>query len=174
MVQRLVHEHKREKPDAPVGAAMVVGGGISGIQSALDLAESGIQVYLVERGPALGGKMAQLDKTFPTNDCAICILSPKLVEAARHPNIQTLTNTELLRVEGSPGAFAVQVRQHPRYVSEELCTSCDDCTAVCPIEVPSEFNEGLSNRKAIFRPYAQAVPNSYLVSKSGTSPCKDA
>ena len=159
---------------APVGAALVVGGGIAGIQAALDLAESGIRVYLVERGATLGGKMAQLDKTFPTNDCAICILSPKLVEAARHPNIEVLTKTELLAVEGQAGDFTVRVRQHPRYVSTELCTACDDCTKVCPIEVPNEFDEGLSKRKAIYRPYAQAIPSTFLVSKRGTSPCKEA
>jgi heterodisulfide reductase subunit A-like polyferredoxin len=157
---------------AKVGAALVVGGGIAGVQAALDLANSGIRVYLVERSPAIGGKMAQLDKTFPTNDCAMCIVSPKLVEAGRHLNIEILTNTELVSLEGEAGHFKASIRKHPRYVDLEKCTSCNDCTEVCPIFLPNEFNEGLDQRKAIYRPYPQAVPNTFLVTKRGTSPCK--
>jgi heterodisulfide reductase subunit A-like polyferredoxin len=156
-----------------IGAALVVGGGIAGVQAALDLASSGVRVFLLERSPAIGGKMAQLDKTFPTNDCAMCIVSPKLVEAGRHLNIEILTNTELVSLEGETGHFRASIRRHPRYVDMEKCTSCNDCTEVCPIFLPNEFNEGLDQRKAIYRPYPQAVPNTFLVTKRGTSPCKN-
>jgi heterodisulfide reductase subunit A-like polyferredoxin len=157
---------------AAIGAALVVGGGIAGVQAALDLADSGVKVYLVEREPAIGGKMAQLDKTFPTNDCAMCILSPKLVEAGRHRNINILPTTDLLRLDGEPGHFQATVRRRPRYVSLEACTACNDCAEVCPVSVPREFNEGLNTRTAIYKPYPQAVPSAYVISKKGTSPCK--
>jgi heterodisulfide reductase subunit A-like polyferredoxin len=156
-----------------VGAALVVGGGIAGVQAALDLADSGVKVFLVERGPAIGGKMAQLDKTFPTNDCAMCILSPKLVEAGRHRNIEILTDSDLLDVDGEEGHFTATIRRRPRYISLDDCTACDDCAQVCPVSVPSEFNEGLSQRTATYKPYPQAVPSAYAISKKGTSPCKD-
>jgi len=156
-----------------IGAALVVGGGIAGVQAALDLANSGVKVYLIERSPAIGGKMAQLDKTFPTNDCAMCIVSPKLVEAGRHLNIEIITNSELVSLEGEAGYFKAMIRKHPRYVEMSNCTSCNDCTEVCPILLPNEFNEGLDQRKAIYRPYPQAVPNTFLVTKRGTSPCKN-
>ena len=156
-----------------LGATLVVGGGIAGLQAALDLADSGIKVYLLERSPAIGGKMAQLDKTFPTNDCAMCIVSPKLVEAGRHTNIDIIPSAALISLDGSAGDFTALIRRHPRYVDMEKCTGCADCEAVCPVSLPNEFNQGLDNRKAIFRPYPQAVPNTYLVTKLGTSPCKN-
>ena len=156
-----------------IGAALVVGGGIAGVQAALDLADSGIKVYLLERSPAIGGKMAQLDKTFPTNDCAMCIISPKLVEAGRHINIDIIPSAELLSLEGTVGNFTARIRRHPRYVDMEKCTGCADCEEVCPVSLPNEFNQGLDDRKAIFRSYPQAVPNTYLVTKLGTSPCKN-
>jgi len=156
----------------PIGAALVVGGGIAGVQAALDLAESDVKVYLLERGPAIGGKMAQLDKTFPTNDCAMCILSPRLVEAGRHRNIEILTTSDLIRLEGEPGHFRATIRRRPRYISLERCTACNDCAQVCPVHVPNEFNQGLNTRTAIYKPYPQAVPSAYVISKRGTSPCK--
>ena len=167
LVTMTPNEHKK------IGAALVVGGGIAGVQAALDLANSGIKVYLLERSPAIGGKMAQLDKTFPTNDCAMCIVSPKLVEAGRHLNIEIITNSELVSLEGEAGYFKARIRKHPRYVDMIKCTSCNDCTEVCPIFLSNEFNEGLDQRKAIYRPYPQAVPNTFLVTKRGTSPCKN-
>jgi heterodisulfide reductase subunit A-like polyferredoxin len=151
---------------------VVIGGGIAGIQSALDLADSGIKVYLVERSPSLGGRMAQLDKTFPTNDCAMCILSPKLVTASRHPNIELMTLSEVKKVEGEPGNFKVTVLRHPRYVDESKCVGCGECTNVCPVSVENEFDMGLANRKAVYIPFPQATPLKYTVHKRGKSPCK--
>jgi heterodisulfide reductase subunit A-like polyferredoxin len=152
---------------------LVIGGGVSGIQAALDLADMGIHVHLVEKQPSIGGRMAQLDKTFPTNDCSICILSPKLADCSRHPNITLHTCCEVEEVTGSVGDFTVHVLERARYVDEAKCTACGDCVQVCPITLLDEFNETLSERKAIYRPYAQAIPNAYLVNKRGTSPCKD-
>jgi len=155
-----------------VGSVLVVGAGISGMQSALDLANSGFKVYLMDKSPAIGGVMAQLDKTFPTNDCAMCIVSPRLVEAGGHLNIELMPLTELISVEGEPGNFTATVVRHPRYIDLHKCTSCGDCERVCPIKVTDPFNEGLSDHAATSRPYAQAVPNAYSIEKRGTSPCK--
>lgn len=154
-----------------VGAVMVVGGGISGIQASLDLAESGYYVYLVESSPAIGGVMAQLDKTFPTNDCSMCILSPKLVEAGRHLNIETLTYAEVMEIKGGPGDFEVTVRKKPRFVDASKCTGCGECPEVCPVRIKSQFDEGLVDRKAIYRPYAQAFPNIFTIEKGDRAPC---
>jgi NADH:ubiquinone oxidoreductase subunit E/NAD-dependent dihydropyrimidine dehydrogenase PreA subunit len=116
-----------------VGSALVVGAGIGGLQAALDLAESGIKVYLLERNPAIGGTMTQLDKTFPTNDCAMCILSPKLVECARHRNIELLTYSDVDGVEGTAGHFRVNITKKPRFVDEDKCTGCGECMINCPV-----------------------------------------
>lgn len=116
-----------------IGSVLVVGGGIAGIQSALDLAESGYYVYLLEPSPAIGGRMAQLDKTFPTNDCAMCIISPKLVECGRHLNIEIITHSDLLKVDGEPGNFKVKIRKRARSVDESLCTGCGSCWNNCPV-----------------------------------------
>ena len=148
----------------PSDTALVIGGGIAGVQAALDLANAGARVYLVERSPYLGGRMAQLDKTFPTNDCSVCMQSPKLVEAARHPNITVLTNAEVRQVRGSAGDFTVGVVQTPRYVTD-ACTACDDCSKACPVVVPNEFDVGLRVRKAIYTPYPQAVPSAYVIDR---------
>jgi heterodisulfide reductase subunit A-like polyferredoxin len=157
-----------------VGSALIVGAGIGGMQAALDLAESGIKVYLLDRSPAVGGTMAQLDKTFPTNDCAMCIMSPKLVEVGRHLNIELLNCAEVESVSGDPGNLTVTVRQHPRFVDLKKCTGCGDCAAACPISLPDQFNGGLSQRKAIFKPYPQAIPNAFAIEKIGTAPCREA
>ena len=115
------------------GAVLIVGGGIAGIQASLDLADSGFKVYLVEKGPSIGGVMSQLDKTFPTNDCAMCILAPKLVGTGRHPNIELITNAEVEEVTGKAGNFVVTVNKKPRYVDETKCTGCGVCTENCPV-----------------------------------------
>ncbi len=156
----------------PVGAALVVGGGIGGMQAALDLANGGIKVYLAERSPAIGGVMAQLDKTFPTNDCAMCTQAPRLVEIGRHKDIDILTLAEVERVEGQPGNFTVSIKQQPRFVDETKCTGCGACTEECPVTLSSEFDQGLAERKAIYRPFPQAVPNIFAISRRGTSPCE--
>ncbi len=142
--------------------AMVIGGGVAGIQAALDLADAGYKVYLVEKTGSIGGRMAQLDKTFPTMDCSICILAPKMSEAGRHPNIELLTLSEIKEVHGHIGNFRVKVLKKARYVKKE-CSSCGDCIQACPQLVPDEFNEGLSFRRAIYIPFAQAVPSTFLV-----------
>ena len=131
------------------GDVMVVGGGISGIQAALDLATAGFKVYLVEKSPTIGGKMAQLDKTFPTNDCSMCIESPKFIECDRHPNIEILTYAEVNSVEGEAGDFTVTLIKKPRYVIESKCTGCTVCVEYCPVNVPDPFNQDLSSNKAI-------------------------
>ena len=140
------------------GDVMVVGGGISGIQASLDLATSGFRVFLVERAPTIGGKMAQLDKTFPTNDCSMCIESPKFIECDRHPNIEILTYTEVESVEGQAGDFTVTLTRRPRYVDEETCTGCTTCVEYCPVKVPDPFNQELGDNKAIHIYFSQAVP----------------
>jgi heterodisulfide reductase subunit A2 len=150
------------------GDVMVVGGGISGIQAALDLADTGFRVYLVEKAPAIGGKMAQLDKTFPTNDCSMCIESPKFLECSRHPNIVLLTRTEVDRVDGKAGDFRVTLTKKPRYIMEDKCTGCTTCAQYCPVKVPDPYNQDLSLNKAIHIYFSQAVP---LVSYIDSEAC---
>jgi len=146
------------KADDNLGDVMVVGGGISGIQAALDLATSGYRVFLVEKSPTIGGKMAQLDKTFPTNDCSMCIESPKFIECDRHPNIEILTYTEVDQVEGEAGDFRVTLTKKPRYIIEDRCTGCTTCVEYCPVGVPDPFNQELSDNKAVHIYFSQAVP----------------
>jgi NADPH-dependent glutamate synthase beta subunit-like oxidoreductase len=162
------------KSKMPTGAVMVVGGGIAGMQASLDLADQGFKVHLIEQKSAIGGKMAQLDKTFPTNDCAMCTISPKLVEAGRHPNIEIHTNTSVTDIFGEAGDFSVTVHHEPRYIDLEKCIACGDCAKVCPIIIPDKFNEGLNQRRAAFKLYPQAVPNAYAIEKRGIAPCRDA
>ncbi len=146
-----------------VGAVLVLGSGIAGIQASLDLAESGYYVYLVEKKPAIGGTMPMLDKTFPTNDCSMCILSPKLVDCGRHLNIQTLTGSELIDLQGEPGNFKATVLKKARFIDTEKCTGCSSCAQVCPVKTDEEFNQGLAKRKAVYKLYAQAFPNAYAI-----------
>jgi len=152
-------------------SALVVGGGVAGMQAALDIANQGFKVYLVERSPSIGGRMAMLDKTFPTLDCSACILTPKLSEVARHPNIEVMTLSEVGSVTGSAGNFKVKVHRKARYVREDLCSGCGDCEANCPVEVANEFDQGLGFRKAIYTLFPQATPNVYTVDKENCSDC---
>jgi heterodisulfide reductase subunit A len=147
-----------DKGGTTTHAALVIGGGIAGIQTALDLADMGIRVHLVERLPSIGGRMAQLDKTFPTNDCSTCILSPKMNDCARHPNITLHTYAEVTALNGIPGDFTVTVLKHPRYVDEAKCTGCGECVLKCPAKVPDAFDMGLRERKAIHLYFPQAIP----------------
>ncbi len=165
---------QQQNTQSPIGAVMVVGGGIAGMQASLDLAEAGFKVYLVESKSAIGGHMAQLDKTFPTNDCAMCTISPKLVEAGRHLNVNILVDTEVLDVQGAAGNFTATLRRKPRYVDLSKCIGCGDCEKVCPVIVPDSFNGNLSNRRAAYRLYPQAIPSAYAIEKRGISPCRDA
>jgi heterodisulfide reductase subunit A len=148
-----------------IGSVMVVGGGIAGIQSALDLANAGFLVYMVEKSPAIGGVMSALDKTFPTNDCSMCILSPKLVEVGRHKNIKLLTLSEIESVAGEAGHFTVTVREQPRYIDMEKCIACGKCAEKCPRKVENSYNQGLNKRKAAYVLYPQAVPLKYAIDK---------
>lgn len=157
-----------------VGAVTVVGGGIGGIQSALDIANSGYKVYLVEEQSNVGGIMAQLDKTFPTNDCSSCMMGPKLVELANHRNIEILTRANVESISGQPGDFTLMVKRNPRFVREDRCTGCGECEKVCPVSVPADFNYGLNARKAIYRHYPQAIPPTYAIDKLDKSPCTNA
>lgn len=143
--------------------ALVIGAGIGGMQAALDIADSGYEVILVEKDPSIGGHMAQLSETFPTLDCSQCILTPRTVEVGQHPNIRMLTLSEVVGVEGEVGNFRVRILRHPRYVIEEKCTACDDCAQVCPVIVPNEFDRGLAARRAIYIPHPQAVPAVYAL-----------
>jgi heterodisulfide reductase subunit A len=155
-----------------IGSVLVVGGGVAGIQSSLDLAESGFKVYLLEESPAIGGYMARLDKTFPTNDCAMCILSPKLVETSRHLNIELITYATLKGIRGEAGDFRVLIEKKPRYVDPTRCSGCGVCVERCPIYVNDVYNEGLTSRKAIYLDYPQAVPNVYTIDPDACVGCR--
>lgn len=156
----------------PDKSVMVIGAGIGGIQASLDLAQAGLFVYLVESSPAIGGRMAQLDKTFPTNDCSMCILSPKLIEVARQPNIKIITLAEIKEVRGDFPSFQVIVEEKPRFIDLSKCTGCGSCARVCPVKVSDEFNEGLSQRKAIYVKYPQAIPLAFSIDMGFCRQCK--
>ncbi len=145
---------------------LVIGGGIAGIITSIELADKGYRVYLVERSPSIGGHMAQLSKTFPTLDCSQCILTPKMVYAGQHPNIEIISMAEPIAVEGSPGNYRVLIGKRPRFVDASKCTACGECEKVCPVKVPSEFEAGLFPRKAIYTPFKQAVPKTYVIDKA--------
>jgi len=150
---------------------MVIGGGIAGIQASLDLANRGFKVYLVEKGLSIGGRMAQLDKTFPTMDCSICILAPKMIECAHHRNVKLLTYSEVKGVKGSAGDFKVNVLRKPRYIDETKCSGCGICAEHCPAEAFNEFDENMGIRKAIYMPFPQAVPRIMVIDKDNCLEC---
>jgi len=153
-------------------SVLVIGGGIAGMQASLDLASRGLKVYLTEKTPSIGGRMAQLDKTFPTMDCSICILAPKMIECFRHPNITLLTYSGVQEVSGSAGNFTVKVLKKPRFINEEKCTGCGVCAQHCPVEVPNEFDMGIGVRKAIYVPFLQAVPLKYTIDEEHCLKCR--
>lgn len=142
-----------------MGDVVVIGAGVAGIQAALDIAGHKIHVHLIEREPSIGGHMAQLDKTFPTNDCSMCILSPKMVDVQRNPYITLHTCAEVEKIEGTVGNFTVTVKKYPRYVDESTCNGCGDCIQICPVEVYNRFDAGIGVRKAIYKPQPQSVPD---------------
>jgi heterodisulfide reductase subunit A len=168
VIRGIVEKVRRNESLEPITApltkrAMVIGAGVSGIQAALDIANSGYEVVLVEKEPSIGGHMAQLSETFPTLDCSQCILTPKMVEVSRHPNIKLMTYSEVLEISGFVGNFNVKILKKPRYVDETLCNSCNECAEVCPVVVPNEFDRGLSSRHAVYVPFPQAVPSVYTI-----------
>jgi len=163
-VRRVYYHEPLETKEVPVNPnVLVVGGGIAGIQAALEVADSGHQVYLVEKDPSIGGHMAMFDKTFPTLDCAACILTPKMTTIGQHPYIQLMTCSEVEDVSGYVGNFKVKIRKRAKYIDEDKCTGCGQCQELCPISVPSEFDCGLGKRKAIYIPFPYAVPNKAVI-----------
>ncbi len=172
-IRRVYWHEPLEIKEVPVNPnVLVVGGGIAGIQAALDIADGGKKVYVVEREPSIGGHMIQLDRTFPTLDCSECILTPKMTDVGHHPNIELMTSSEVEEVSGYIGNFKVKVRKKPRYVDVVKCNSCGECAKVCPVEVPDEFEMGLHMRKAAYLPLPQAVPAAFAIDKRGTAPCR--
>jgi len=171
--RRVLYHEPLEAKEVPVNPnTLVVGGGIAGIQAALEIADSEHKVYLVEREPSIGGHMMQLDKTFPTLDCSACILTPKMSSVGSHPYIELMSYSEVEEVSGYIGNFKVKVRRKARYVDEEKCTGCAECVKGCVAEVASEFDVGLGQRKAIYIPFPQAVPNKYVIDESACFRCR--
>ena len=156
---------------APIGSVLVVGGGIGGMQAALDLAEAGFYVYILDNLPTIGGVMSKLDKTFPTNDCAMCIMSPKLVDCGRHRNIQLITHGDLKSITGSPGSLEVEIVQRPRFIRKDKCTGCGECAKHCPVYAIDEYNEGLNRRSAIYLRYPQGIPKVFIIDREACIGC---
>ncbi len=164
MVEKVILNESLEPVKVPVTKkACVIGGGVAGIQAALDLADAGHKVVLVEKTPSIGGHMAQLSETFPTLDCSQCILTPKMVSVSKHPNIKIFNNSEVVDIDGIVGNFRVKIRKKAAYVDPDLCTICGDCSDVCPVWVPSEYDRGLAFRKAIYIPFAQSIPATFTL-----------
>jgi len=168
IVKTIVEKVRENEPLKPVSIGvsrrvLVVGGGVAGIQAALDVANAGIEVVMVEKKPSIGGHMAQLSETFPTLDCSQCILTPKMAAVSKHPNIKLLTYSEIIDISGYVGNYKVRIKKKPRYVIEDRCNLCGECEKVCPVFVENEFDEGLSLRKAIYIPFPQAVPSTYII-----------
>ena len=161
-----------QQPDEK--AVAVIGGGIAGIQCALDLASVGVKVFLVEKSGSLGGRMAMLDKTFPTNDCSMCILAPKMIECLRSANVTIITCADVEKISGKPGDVGVTIRRRQLEVDEVKCTGCGDCANVCPVSLPNAFDGGLSEKKAISKTFPQAVPNVFRIDRFGQVPCAEA
>ena len=171
-INRVNYHHSLETREVDVHPdILVVGGGIAGMQAALDIGNSGHKVYLVEKQTTIGGHMLQFDKTFPTLDCAACIGTPKMVEVAQNSNIELFSYSEVKEVSGYIGNYTVKIRRKPRYVKEGVCTGCGECTNVCPVSVPSEWDEALGDRKAVFRSFPQAVPITFCIDKKDRAPC---
>jgi heterodisulfide reductase subunit A len=144
--EKTTQERESTSSNAKVGAVAIVGAGIAGMQAALDAANSGFKVYLVEKNPSIGGNMAQLDKTFPTNDCSTCMISPKLIEVAKHPNIEILSYSEIEEITGTPGNFKVKIKRKARYVDESICTGCGTCVQNCPVQYRPDFERSARTR----------------------------
>ena len=171
-ISRVNYHHELETRQVSVHPdTLVVGGGIAGMQAALDIGNSGHKVYLVEKGTTIGGHMLQFDKTFPTLDCAACIGTPKMVEVAQNQNVELLSYSEVKEVSGYIGNYTVKILRKPRYVKEDVCTGCGECINVCPVSVPSEWDEELGGRKAIYRSFPQAVPITFCIDKRNRAPC---
>lgn len=172
-VEKAKYNDALEPAKIPVNPrALVLGGGIAGIQAALDIANSGYEVVMVERTPTIGGHMAQLSETFPTLDCSQCILTPRMVDAAHQEKIRLYTYAELEEVSGSVGNFRVSIRKKASYVDNKKCNGCADCEPACPVLMVNEFDANLSKRKAIYRPFPQAVPNVFTIDKKDAPPCR--